>query len=236
MLQLVAQQERCIVWPGCRSRVQRVAECARVVTGCGRFQRPPISAAASAIVVCCSRCDPNCLYPGRRVARARATKPTVKPTPVKSDRRCRRSEHSDAWPDEADDSGADGGSHDNRDAGRPVPIGAGLTVSLGPVTKTTSRATNCAGTHVFYGPAIQFTLTFSQPTDLNNATLNVAFGSSATPADACDAPTGAGSASSFTYVEGIPKNLPSDQQSTVTIDFLPPNSAKDYQFKNVTVN
>ena len=106
-------------------------------------------------------------------------------------------------------------------------------MTLGPVTKTTSTATNCAGTHVFYGPAIQFTLTFSQPTDLSNATLNVAFGSSATPADACDAPSG--SASTFTYVEGIPKNLPSDQASTVTIDFFPPNSANDYQFKNATV-
>ena len=114
-----------------------------------------------------------------------------------------------------------------------MPIGSGLTVTLGPVTNTTSTATNCAGTHVFYGPAIQFTLTFSQPTDLSNATLNVAFGSSATPAAACDAPSG--SASTFTYVEGIPKNLPSDQQGTVTIDFFPPNSAKDYNFPNVKV-
>jgi len=117
--------------------------------------------------------------------------------------------------------------------GAPVPIGSGLTVKLGSVTKTTSSATNCAGTHVFYGPAVQITLTFSQPIDLSNATLNVAFGSSATPADACDAP--GGSASTFTYVEGIPKSLPSDQQDTVTIDFYPPNSANDYQFKNVTV-
>jgi hypothetical protein len=115
-----------------------------------------------------------------------------------------------------------------------VTIGAGLTVTLGPVTKTTSSASNCPGTHVFYGPAVQFTLTFSQPTDLTNSTLNLAFGSSQTPGDACDA--SAGSSSAVTYVVGIPKSLPSDQQGEVTIDFYPPNSAKDYQFQNVAVS
>jgi hypothetical protein len=114
-----------------------------------------------------------------------------------------------------------------------VPIGAGLTVTLGPVTKTTSNATNCPGTHVFYGPAVQFTLTFSQPTDLSNATLNVAFGSSQTPGNACDAP--AGSSTAVTYVVGIPKDLSSDQQGNVTIDFYPPNSATDYSYQNVPV-
>jgi hypothetical protein len=118
--------------------------------------------------------------------------------------------------------------------GTPVTIGSGLTVTLGPVTNTTSNASNCPGTHVFYGPAVQFTLTFSQPTDLTNAALNVAFGSSQTPGDACDAP--AGSSTAVTYVIGIPKNLASGQQSNVTIDFYPPNSAKDYSFQNVAVN
>ena len=118
--------------------------------------------------------------------------------------------------------------------GTPVTIGSGLTVTLGPVTKTTSSASNCPGTHVFYGPAVQFTLTFSQPTDLTNATLNVAFGSSQTPGNACDAP--AGSSTAVTYVIGIPKGLSSDQQSNVTIDFYPPNSAKDYSFQNVAVS
>jgi hypothetical protein len=115
-----------------------------------------------------------------------------------------------------------------------VNIGSGLTVTLGPVTKTTSSASNCPGAHVFYGPAVQFTLTFSQSTDLSNATLNVAFGSSETPGDACDAP--AGSSSTVTYVVGIPKTLSSDQQSHVTIDFYPPNSTTDYSFKNVAVS
>jgi hypothetical protein len=114
-----------------------------------------------------------------------------------------------------------------------VPIGAGLTVQLGPVTKTNSTAANCTGDHVLYEPAVQFTLTFSQPTDLSNATLNVGFGSSATPGDACGAPSG--SASSVTYVVGIPKTLPSDQKSSITIDFYPPNSSTDYQFQNVQV-
>ncbi len=112
-------------------------------------------------------------------------------------------------------------------------LGSGLTVTLGQVTKTTSTASNCPGTHVFYGPAVQFTLTFSQPTDLSNATLNVAFGSSQTPGNMCDAP--GGSATAVTYVVGIPKDLSSDQQGNVTIDFYPPNSATDYSYKNVPV-
>jgi hypothetical protein len=85
-----------------------------------------------------------------------------------------------------------------------------------------------------YEAAVQFTLTFSQPTDLSNATLNVGFGSSATPGDACGPPSG--SASTATYVVGIPKTLPSDQKSSITIDLYPPNSTTDYQFKNVAVS
>jgi hypothetical protein len=117
--------------------------------------------------------------------------------------------------------------------GGPVNIGSGLTVTLGAVTKTTSNASNCTGDHVLYEPAVQFTLTFSQPTDLSNATLNVGFGSSQTPGDACGAPSG--SASAVTYVVGIPKTLPSDQKNSITIDFYPPNSSTDYQFQNIAV-
>jgi hypothetical protein len=119
--------------------------------------------------------------------------------------------------------------------GKPVNIGSGLTVTLGPVTKTTSNASNCPGRTVLYEPAVQFTLTFSQPTDVSNATLDVAFGSSATPADACEGPATT-SSTSVTYVEGIPKSLSSDQQGTVTIDLYPPNSANDYKFQNVAVS
>jgi hypothetical protein len=162
-------------------------------------------------------------------------KPTVKPTPVKTIPAVGAPPTPTPGPTTLKTVAPTVAPTTTATQGAPVPIGSGLTVSLSSVTKTTSTATNCAGTHVFYGPAVQFTLTFSQPTDLSNATLNVAFGSSATPADACDAPTGSGSASTFTYVEGIPKSLPSDQQGTVTIDFYPPNSAKDYQFKNVAV-
>ena len=81
---------------------------------------------------------------------------------------------------------------------------------------------------------MQFTLTFSQPTDMTNATLNVAFGSSQTPGNACDAPGGTSNA--VTYVIGIPKDLSSDQQGSVTIDFYPPNSTKDYSYQNVAVS
>ena len=164
------------------------------------------------------------------------TKPTVKPTPVKTIAAVGAPNTPTPGPTKLTTVAPTVAPTTTATQGAPVPIGSGLTVSLSSVTKTTSTASNCAGTHVFYGPAVQFTLTFSQPIDLSNATLNVAFGSSATPADACDAPTGSGSASTFTYVEGIPKSLPSDQQGTVTIDFYPPNSAKDYQFKNVAVN
>jgi hypothetical protein len=161
-------------------------------------------------------------------------RPTVKPTPVKTTPAVGAATAPTPGPPTLKTVAPTVAPTTTATQGAPVPIGSGLTVSLGSVTKTTSSATNCAGTHVFYGPAVQFTLTFSQPIDLSNATLNVAFGSSATPADACDSPSG--SASTFTYVEGIPKSLPSDQKGTVTIDFYPPNSAHDYQFKNVAVS
>ncbi len=208
MLQLVSSQERRIVWPGSAvgAAASSAVPSAPVSSPAAAASTSADPAAVSAIAVCRSRSGRNCL--SRRRVAGLDDEADRQADSGEDDRRCRRSEHSDAWPDEADDSGADGGSHNDRNAGRAGARSvSGLTVSLGPVTKTTSSATNCAGTHVFYGPAIQFTLTFSQPTDLSNATLNVAFGSSATPADACDAPTGSGSASTLYLRRGHPEQL-----------------------------
>lgn len=104
--------------------------------------------------------------------------------------------------------------------------GSGLTGTLGPVTKTTSPG---SGPGTFAGPAVTFTVTFSQTVQAANVATNLAFadGSPGLP-DGNPVING----NSLTYLFDIDPTTPADQRGSVTITVQPAPTAPVGQFSS----
>jgi hypothetical protein len=84
------------------------------------------------------------------------------------------------------------------------------------VTATTAAS---SGSGCFSGPAVKFTITFSQPVTPANVVTNVGFGSSQAPG--CEPTDPVINGNAITYVFAYAPTTPADQRSTATISTQP---------------